>query len=87
MINILYAPTFVRMYKGLHPSLKEEVKEKINLFKNKKNHTILKTHKLKGSLKNTYSFSVNYQIRIVFEYGNKNTVNLLYIGDHDDLYR
>lgn len=87
MINIQYAPIFVRMYKGLPLLLKEEVKEKIELFKNKKNHEKLRAHKLKGTLKNTYSFSVNYQIRIVFEYHNKNTVNILYIGDHDGLYR
>jgi plasmid maintenance system killer protein len=87
MLEILYAPNFVRMYKGLHVGLKTEVREKIDLFRYKKNHILLKVHKLKGSLKNTYSFSVNYQIRVVFEYEDKNTVNLLYIGDHDDLYR
>lgn len=75
------------MYKGLEPTLKEEVKEKIYLFQDSKNHTSLKVHKLHGDLKNCYSFTVNYKIRIVFEYENKNTVNLLYIGNHDDSYR
>ena len=87
MIEILYAPTFVRIYKGLHSLLKPEVKEKIDLFKNKRNHKNLKVHKLKGNLKNTYAFSVNYQIRIVFEYETKKTVNLLYIGNHDSVYQ
>jgi plasmid maintenance system killer protein len=86
MIQFLYAPIFVRMYKGLPSLLKEEVKEKIDLFKKEENHIKLKVHKLNGKLKNTYSFSVNYKIRIVFEYENKNTVNLLYIGDHDETY-
>ncbi|MDO8575390.1 MAG: type II toxin-antitoxin system RelE/ParE family toxin [bacterium] len=87
MINIIYAPTFVRMYKGLPVLLKDEIKEKIELFKNSKNHKLLKVHKLKGNLSNTFSFTVNYQIRIVFEYESKNTVNLLYVGGHDELYR
>lgn len=87
MIEILYAPTFVRMYKGLDPLLKEEIKEKIELFRKKENHASLKIHKLRGNLKNAYSFSVNYQIRIVFEYENKNSINLLYVGSHDNLYR
>ncbi len=87
MIEIQYAPNFIRMYKGLNSGLKEEIKEKISLFKNSKNHSILKVHKLKGSLKNTYSFSVNYQIRIVFEYENEKIVNLLYVGGHDELYK
>jgi mRNA-degrading endonuclease YafQ of YafQ-DinJ toxin-antitoxin module len=87
MIIVQYAPTFVRMYKGLDSHLKEEVKEKIVLFQDTKNHIKLKAHKLKGSLGNTYAFSVNYKIRIVFEYENKNIVNLLYVGSHDDTYR
>lgn len=87
MIDIQYAPNFIRMYKGLDSRLKDEIKDKINLFKNSKNHDILKVHKLNGNLKKSYSFSVNYQIRIVFEYENKNTVNLLYVGGHDELYR
>jgi mRNA-degrading endonuclease YafQ of YafQ-DinJ toxin-antitoxin module len=75
------------MYKGLDSSLKEEVKEKIELFRNEKNHVRLKTYKLKGSLKNTYAFTVNYQIRIVFEFEGKKRANLLYVGSHDELYR
>ena len=87
MIDIFYAPSFVRMYKWLPSSLKEEVKEKIDIFKKKENHIKLKVHKLKGNLQNTYSFSVNYQIRIVFEYENQHRVNLLYVGNHDGLYK
>ena len=83
MFSVRYAPTFIRMYKRLNAHLKEEVKEKIFLFKDEKNHSTLKVHKLKGNLKNIYSFSINYKIRIVFEYEDKTTVNLLYIGSHD----
>ncbi len=86
MINIRYAPTFVRMYKKIDDNLQHEVKEKIELFKDKKNHESLKVHKLKIP-ENTYSFRVNYKIRVVFEYEDKeNTVNLLYIGGHDEVY-
>ena len=86
VIVIQYAPMFVRMYKRLDGNLKEEVKDKIVLFQDAANHEKLKVHKLKGSLENTYSFSVNYKIRIVFEYEQKNTVNLLYVGSHDEAY-
>ncbi len=86
MITIRYAPIFVRMYKRLEPALKEEVKSKILLFQYKKNHLALKVHKLKGILENTHSFSVNYKIRIVFEYQTKTAVNLLYVGSHGIVY-
>jgi plasmid maintenance system killer protein len=90
MITVMYAPTFVRIYKGIEPALKEEIKEKIEQFRYPKNHTTLKVHKLHGRLKNTYSFTVNYKIRIVFEYENegknKKIAFLLYVGPHDGVY-
>jgi len=85
-LSIQYAPTFIRMYRRLHQDLREEIKRKIVLFQNTTNHKQLKVHKLKGLLENTYSFSVNYKIRIVFEYDTRNTVNLLYVGNHDTTY-
>ncbi len=92
MILIVYAPSFIKKYKKLPPLLKIEVKEKIGLFKNPDNHTQLRVHKLKN-IENTYSFSVNYKIRVVFEFDmtkNKKTVpttaNLLSVGGHDEVY-
>ena len=86
MLTIQYAPTFVRMYKGLEPDLKTEIKEKISVFQDTQNHSKLKVHKLKGKLENTYSFSVNFKMRVVFEYEDKKTVNLLYVGGHEQVY-
>ena len=63
--------------------LQEEVKEKVSLFKENPDHPFLKTHKLKGKLKDRYSFSVNYAYRIVFQYLSKDEAVLLCIGDHD----
>ncbi|MBP6974691.1 MAG: type II toxin-antitoxin system mRNA interferase toxin, RelE/StbE family [Candidatus Pacebacteria bacterium] len=87
MIDIIYAPGFIRRYKKLNPHLKDEVKEKIEQFRHEDNHKALKVHKLGGTLEDTFSFTVNYKIRIVFEYGKeKNTANLLLVGDHDGVY-
>lgn len=84
-ISIQYAPTFIRMYKRLPPSLKEEVREKIAQFQDHTNHEALRVHKLKN-LKQTYAFSVNYHTRVVFQYENKLLVSLLYVGTHDEVY-
>ncbi|OGJ47520.1 hypothetical protein A2344_03335 [Candidatus Peregrinibacteria bacterium RIFOXYB12_FULL_41_12] len=83
MIKISYKPNFVRSYKKLPSSLQQEVKEKIGLFTENPSHIFLKTHKLKGKLKGLYSFSVNYQYRIVFLYKSEKEVSLLAVGDHD----
>ncbi|PIR75828.1 MAG: type II toxin-antitoxin system mRNA interferase toxin, RelE/StbE family [Candidatus Magasanikbacteria bacterium CG_4_9_14_0_2_um_filter_42_11] len=85
-MKIIYAPTFVRKYKRLPPELREEAKEKISLFTEDPNHPFLKLHKLKGNLKNRWSFSINYQYRIVCRYTQNGDVEFLTIGDHD-IYR
>lgn len=82
-MEVHYTPTFIKQYNNLPNSLQEEVLEKIELFKNKNNHTALKVHVLHGKLKNYYSFSVNYSHRIVFEYLSKKEIVLLKVGNHD----
>ena len=86
MITVRYKPSFLRQYKKLPDLLKDEVKEKIGLFKSNPDHHSLKTHKLKGHLKGCWSFSVNFAYQIVFFYEDKNTVALLSVGNHD-VYR
>jgi plasmid maintenance system killer protein len=83
MLALIYAPIFVRQFHKLPKSLQGEVLEKIELFKDTKNHQSLKVHKLLGHLKGRYSFSVNYKYRIIFRYETKNQVDILAIGDHD----
>lgn len=83
ILEIIYAPSFVKQFNKLEELLKEEVVEKINQFKNKSKHTSLKVHRLHGKFDNLYNFSVNYKIRIILEYTSKNKVAILHIGDHD----
>jgi len=83
MIKVYFKPTFIKQFKRLESALREEVLEKIEMFKDKKNHKQLKAHKLNGVLSGRYSFSVNYKTRIVFSYLSKNEAVLLAVGDHD----
>jgi plasmid maintenance system killer protein len=83
MIEIGYTPNFIRQFKNLPHNLMEEAYEKIDLFKNSKNHKVLKVHKLKGRLVGRYGFSVNYKYRIVFIFTTKKEAIFLAIGDHD----
>ena len=84
MIEISYAPSFMRQLKHFDSELLDEVLEKVELFKDASSYKVLKVHKLKGRLKGRYSFSVNYKTRIVFNHLNKkDQVVLLAVGDHD----
>jgi plasmid maintenance system killer protein len=83
MLNFVYAPIFIRQLNKLDKNLQEEAIEKLAFFEDIKNHKQLKVHKLKGKMKDVYSFSVNYKYRIVFSYSTNNSVSILSIGDHD----
>lgn len=88
MLNIFYKPTFIKKYSKLNESARKEVKDKIEQFRNVNNHRMLKVHKLSGVLSDKYAFSVNFQIRIIFQYQkNRKSVDMLYIGNHDELYK
>lgn len=82
-LSIVYTPHFAQQVKALESQLQEETIEKIELFKDPKNHKQLRVHKLKGYFSGRYSFSVNYRIRIVFSYLSKKEAVLLALGDHD----
>ena len=82
-MEILYKPTFIKQFNKLDKNLQEEVIEKVDSFKDKNNHKLLKIHKLHGQLKKYFSFYINYKIRIVFLWENPKKVVLLTIGDHD----
>lgn len=86
MISVYFTPSFLRQLRSLPPEIQEEAIEKVDLFKDRKHHKMLKVHKLKGRLAGRFSFSANYHTRIVFNYVSANEVVLLAIGDHDIYY-
>lgn len=79
---IRYKPSFVREFKKIPIEIQTEAFEKIEAFKDGKNHDRLKVHKLKGRLKDYYSFSVTYSHRIIFQYEASDEVVFVAIGDH-----
>jgi plasmid maintenance system killer protein len=84
-MEVLFAPSFIRQLNSIPEKLREEAVEKIEMFGDRKNHQILKIHKLKGPLTGRYSFSVNFSTRIVFLYSKDKPQKayLLAVGDHD----
>lgn len=82
-MKVYFKPTFIKQLKKLESALQEEAFEKIELFKDIKNHKQLKVYKLNGVLSGRYSFSVNYKTRIVFSHLSKTEAVLLALGDHE----
>lgn len=81
-LRIGYKPAFIRQFKKLPEALQREVKDRIQAFREDPQHPSLYVHKLKGELRGRWSFSVNYQYRIIFVYEGKRNVALLAVGDH-----
>lgn len=81
-MRLFFTPKFLRLVGALPPDLQSEAYEKVDAFRDRANHQALKVHKLQGKLKGLSSFSVNYQVRIIFEIVDDGAV-LHAIGDHD----
>ena len=90
MISIVWNEKFVSRYKKWakrHPNLKEVFKEKLTLFEKEPFHSSLKTHSLRGQLKDVWSIRINYEHRLTFIFDAENTKAILInIGTHDEVY-
>lgn len=80
--EITYAPKFIKNLKKIKGELKEEILNRVEMLANESNHEMLRVHKLKGRLKDRYSFSIDYKHRIVFVYLDEYTIYLLNFGGH-----
>lgn len=80
-MKIYYHPQFFKSYKLLDKNIKRKAEIKEKIFRKNPFNSSLKTHKLKGKLKNQWSFSVDNQYRIIFEFDNSDVI-FLDIGTH-----
>ena len=89
MIQVTFSSSFKRAYKKLvksNPQIQKQFDEKLKIFLNDPRDFRLKSHKLSGKLKDLWSFSINYQIRVIFYYLEKDKIVFENIGSHDWVY-
>jgi len=82
-MKIYYSSKFAREYKRLPRRVKTAAEKKETVFRKDPFDKALKTHKLTGKLKEYYSFSIDYQYRIIFEFAGKDTVWFHSVGTHE----
>jgi mRNA-degrading endonuclease YafQ of YafQ-DinJ toxin-antitoxin module len=82
IVLIKYSSKFQKSYKKLLLNQKVIAERCEAIFRNDPFDSRLRTHKLKGQLKNYWSFSITHSHRIVFKFINKNEVMFYDIGDH-----
>ncbi len=89
MIKITFSSSFKRAFKRRIAGNKEReevFRTKLESFKNNPFEPGLKNHKLSGKLKDYWSFSVEYDLRIIFYFADKEKVVFVDIGTHKEVY-
>ncbi len=82
-MKIYYSSKFAKEYKRLPKTVKIAAERKEAIFRKDLFDPQLKTHKLTGKLKEYYSFSIDYQYRIIFELIKKDIVWFHSVGTHE----
>ena len=79
--DIYYSPEFLKQWRKIPRNIQNKAKEKEQLFREDCFHPSLKTHKLKGTLSDQWSFYIAYHWRIVF-YLEGNKAIFTTVGTH-----
>jgi len=68
--------------------LEQEFWIRLELFANEPFAPLLKTHKLTGKLKDLWSFSVDYDLRVIFYFTDDKPKKAVFvdIGTHKEVY-
>jgi mRNA-degrading endonuclease YafQ of YafQ-DinJ toxin-antitoxin module len=77
--------SFKRRIKG-NVDMEERFWQKLELFTANPFEPSLKTHKLSGKLKNVWSFSIDYDARVLLYFESDGNAVFIDIGSHDEVY-
>ncbi|HEX8773041.1 MAG TPA: type II toxin-antitoxin system YafQ family toxin [Pyrinomonadaceae bacterium] len=89
MIEIAFSSSFKRAFRKRvqgNAALEARFWERTTLFRNNPFNPSLKTHKLSGQLKDLWSFSIEYNVRVVFSFIEDEKALFLDIGTHKEVY-
>jgi addiction module RelE/StbE family toxin len=89
MVEITFSSSFKKSYKKrikYDINLDKKFWDKVNIFLNDPFDRSLKTHKLSGKLKDLWSFTVEFDIRVIFFFSNDSKAVFIDIGTHEEVY-
>lgn len=88
-MKIEFTSKFLKSYKKIvsrRPNAAISVLQKVVLFSQEPHSRSLSLHKLKGNLKEVWSFSVESDLRIIVDLKDPNKALFVDIGTHDQVY-
>ena len=89
MTQIFFSPSFKRALKKRvagRKGLEEKFWRRVEIFTGNPFDPRLRTHKLSGKLQELWSFTVEYDVRVIFYFLPQNRVMFEDIGTHDEVY-
>jgi len=89
MTEVAFSSSFKRAFKRRikgNTALETRFWEKLEIFRNNPFDQRLRTHKLSRRLKDLWSFSVEYDLRIVFAFLKGDQALFVDIGTHEEVY-
>jgi len=87
--NLLYARKFLKNFNKRiipYPKLSKQFDRRLGQFVSNSKQPLLKDHQLKGTKKHFRAFSITGNIRVIYQKINKNTLRLIDIGTHNQVY-
>jgi addiction module RelE/StbE family toxin len=82
-MEIYYSPKFAKQFKKLSKEIQLSALECEKIFRKNPFDPKLKTHKLHGTMKEYWAFSISYNYRIGFTFVESDLVHFHAIGSHD----
>ena len=87
-MKITTTKKFNKQFKKQPKKIQHAFADRITVFMHDKYDRTLNTHRLSGNYKGLWSFNVSGDIRVIFDESPGNdTVMLIAIGSHSELYR
>ncbi len=83
---IIFSRNFEKEVDKLPAKIKEMLKNKLEIFRVDPYNQVLKNHKLKGTLRHYRSINISGDYRLFYESHDEDTIRLLRIGTHSELY-
>ena len=89
MTEIVLTPRFRRSFKRKirgNKILETRFRDRVDIFQTDPFDPRLKSHRLSGQLQGSWSFSIDYDVRVVFSFVEANRVLFIDIGTHEEVY-
>ena len=89
MIEVSFSSSFKKAFKkriGRQSDLKQKFWQKVEKFVLDPFDRSLKTHKLSGRLQELWSFTIDYDVRVLFYFTDEGNAVFVDIGSHDEVY-